>query len=187
MKRNPILITVLLAGAVLIITACKSASNEADETSSSYKHENIQEIHDTVPSVYTLSSEVKRIVVVRLKNKTDLLEGLNKAVQKEGIKNGVILQGIGSVTYYHIHSVAETTDFPTVNVFAEEVGPYDVLNINGFIFNGRVHAHITLSDLNTTIGGHLETGTLAYTFLIFSIGVLDDGLDMEQFDNWQWK
>ncbi len=187
MKKNTILITVLLAGAILILTACKSASKEADETQAGYDSEVTAEIHDTVPSVYTLTADLKRIVVVRLKNKTDLLEGLNEAVQKEGIKNGVILHGIGSVISYHIHAVAETTDFPTVNAFADEEGPYDVLNINGFVFNGRVHAHITLSDLNTTIGGHLEPGTLAYTFLIISIGVLDDDLEMEQFDNWRWK
>lgn len=187
MRKINILITVLLAGAVLMITACTNASKEAGETSSDYGSEIITEIHDTVPSVYTVSSEVKRIVVVRLKNKTDLLEGLNEAVQKEGIKNGVILHGIGSVISYNIHSVAETTEFPTVNAFVEEEGPYDVLDVNGFIFNGRVHAHITLSDLNTTIGGHIEPGTLAYTFLIISIGVLDDGLDMVQFDNWRWK
>ena len=187
MRKINILITVLLAGAVFMMTACKSALKETDETQAGYDSEITTEIHDTVPSVYTLAADVKRIVVVRLKNKTDLLEGLNEAVQKEGIKNGVILHGIGSVISYHIHSVAETTDFPTVNAFAEEEGPFDVLNINGFIFNGRVHAHITLSDLNTTIGGHLEPGTLAYTFLIITIGVLDDGLDMVQFDNWRWK
>ena len=178
---------VILAMIISLILACKSASKESDENIPGYEGEIITDIQDSIPSVYTLTSDVKRIVVVRLKNKTDLLEGLNEAVRKEGIKNGLILHGIGSVISYHIHSVAETTDFPTVNVFAKADGPYDVLNISGFVFNSRVHAHITLSDLNTTIGGHLEPGTLAYTFLIISIGVLDDDLDMTWFDNWRRK
>jgi predicted DNA-binding protein with PD1-like motif len=186
MKRNSVPI-VMLAGIILTMMACKNVVKEPGKDQTGYSSEDISVLHDTVPSVYTISSDIKRIVVVRLKNKTDLLEGLNEAVQQEGIKNGVILHGIGSVISYHVHSVGETTDFPTVNVFAEEEGPYDVLNLNGFVFDGRVHAHITLSDLNTTIGGHLEHGTLAYTFLISSIGVLDDSLSMSQFDNWRWK
>lgn len=186
MKRQIIQI-LLYAGFMIVVISCKSVTTDQEAGESGYGDEVITEIQDTVPSVYTVSSDIKRIVVVRLKNKTDLLEGLNEAVEKEGIKNGVILHGIGSVIAYNIHAVGETTDFPTVNIFTEEEGPYDVLNINGFVFDSRVHAHITLSDLNTTIGGHLEPGTLAYTFLIISIGVLDDDLDMSQFDNWRWR
>lgn len=178
---------IMVAGILIIVMACKSASKEHEADKSGYQSDMIEEVQDTVPSVYTISSDIKRVVVVRLKNKTDLLDGLNEAVKKEGIKNGVILHGIGSVISYNIHAVSETTDFPTVNIFMEEEGPFDVLNVNGFIFDSRVHAHITLSDLNTTIGGHLEPGTLAYTFLIISIGVLDDAPDMSQFDNSGWR
>jgi predicted DNA-binding protein with PD1-like motif len=186
MKRDIIQI-LLLTGIMITVISCKSASTDQEAEEPAYGSELNTVTQDTIPSVLTVSSDIKRVVVVRLKNKTDLLYGLNEAVEKEGIKNGVILHGIGSVISYHIHAVSETTDFPTVNVFMEEEGPYDVLNINGFIFDGRVHAHITLSDLNTTIGGHLEPGTLAYTFLIISIGVLDDNHDMSQFDNWRWR
>src|SRR4030042_3381310 len=126
MKRSSVQM-VLLAGIVSMIVCCRSASRKSDEINSVYGSEIITNLQDSVPSVYILSSDVKRIVVVRLKNKTDLLEGLNEAVKKEGIKNGVILHGIGSVTSYHIHSVAETTEFPTINVFAKADGPYDVL------------------------------------------------------------
>jgi len=186
MKRYSIQI-LLMAGIISMMPACKSTLKDNETDKSGYAGKMITEAGDSVPSVYTISSELRRIVVVRLKNKTDLLDGLNEAVKKEGIKNGVILHGIGSVISYHVHSVGETTDFPTVNVFAKADGPYDILNISGFVFNSRVHAHITLSDLNTTIGGHLEPGTRAYTFLIISIGVLDDDLDMSRFDNWRWK
>ena len=119
MKRNTFLMIVLFTGLVLMLISCKTASNKSDETQAVYDSEITAEIHDTVPSVYTLTADVKRIVVVRLKNKTDLLEGLNEAVQKEGIKNGVILHGIGSVISYHIHSVSETTEFPTVNALSD--------------------------------------------------------------------
>lgn len=64
--------------------------------------------------------------------------------------------------------------------------PYDILNINGFVVNGRIHAHITFSDLKKTIGGHLEPGTLVYTFAIITIGELSKDANMENFDNWKW-
>lgn len=36
-------------------------------------------------------------MVIRVKNKVDLLHGIETMVKKEGIKNGVILAGIGSL------------------------------------------------------------------------------------------
>ena len=60
----------------------------------------------------------------------------------------------------------------------------DMTTVQGYILNGKVHAHITLSDENSMVGGHLEPGTKALTFFIESIGVLPDDLDIEGFDNY---
>ena len=49
------------------------------------------------PAVVSLSTEIKRVVLVRLKYNTDLLGGLQEAVKDEKIKNAVILSGVGSV------------------------------------------------------------------------------------------
>ena len=74
------------------------------------------------PEVHTITSSFSRIVVVRLKNGTDLLEGLQKAVEKEKIKNAVILSGIGSLTDYHVHTVGNRT-FPPEGVFMKDDTP----------------------------------------------------------------
>ena len=140
---------------------------------------------DSVPIVVVTSSQFERVLVVRIKTGNDLLEGLTKAVEMEKIKNAVIINGIGSVTQISIHTVKLST-FPTQNIFLTEKNPYDILNINGFIVNGRIHAHIAFSDLKKTIGGHLEPGTLVYTFAIITIGVLSKDANMENFDNWKW-
>ena len=130
--------------------------------------------------------EFHRVVIVRLKYGTDILEGLNEAIQKEKIKNAVILNGVGSLTRYHTHVVSNTT-FPTTHAYVKKDGPVDLLNVNGYIIDGRVHAHITVSDDKEAIGGHLEDDTRVFTFAIITIGVLDERITLERFDDNKWR
>lgn len=185
MSRKTKLLFILFTGFFLVTISCKTKVRQQAANIQNYNSSMVADSVDSVPAVYTVSPQLKRVVIVRLKNGTDVLEGLREAVRKEEIKNGIILQGIGSVTSWHIHAVSETTGFPTINAYSKAKGPFDVLTIGGYIFNGRVHAHITLSDLKTTIGGHLEEGTETYTFLIITIGVLDENTNLEWFDNWR--
>jgi hypothetical protein len=53
-------------------------------------------VADEVPAVQTIQSPISRVVIVRLKNKTDMLEGLKQAVAREKIKNAVFISGFGS-------------------------------------------------------------------------------------------
>jgi len=138
-----------------------------------------------VPDVHTISSDFSRIVVIRLKNGTDLLEGLQKAVEKENIKNAVILSGIGSLTDYHVHTVDNRT-FPPKNVFMKDDVPVDLLNVNGYIIDGRVHAHITFTTEQKALGGHLEPDTKAFTFAIITIGVLGEPVCLKRIDDYTW-
>ena len=130
---------------------------------------NVYSQQDSVPNVVVTSGQFEKILVVRIKTGNDLLEGLKQAVDKEKIYNAVIINGIGSVTQISVHAVKLTT-FPTENIFLKEKNPFDVLNINGYIVKGKIHAHITVSDLKKTLGGHLEPGTTVYTFAIITIG-----------------
>lgn len=135
------------------------------------------------PDVFVASSEFERIEIIRLQNGTDMLEGLNRAVKENNIKNGVILAGIGSVTDYHYH-VVSSRELPPSNEFAQAAVPMDVVSVQGYIFNERIHAHISLADVNSVMGGHLEPGTKVLTFLIITIGILPDDVDIENFDSY---
>lgn len=139
-----------------------------------------------VPAVVTTSGQIDRTVVVRMKQHTDLLDGLKQAVQKEQIKNAVILSGIGSLTTYHIHVVDNNT-FPSENVFIKDSIPVDLISVNGYVFNGKVHTHINISDENMAIGGHLEPGTTVFTFAIITIGVFNEDVKLDRFDDKYWK
>ena len=139
-----------------------------------------------VPEVVTTSGQFERVIVVRMKQHTDLLAGLQEAVEKEKIGNAVILSGIGSLTSYHIHVVDNNT-FPSENVFIKNSIPVDLTSVNGYIFNGKVHTHINISDENLAIGGHLEPGTTVFTFAIITIGVFNSEVDLDRFDDKYWK
>jgi predicted DNA-binding protein with PD1-like motif len=145
---------------------------------SCYSQENISDVH-------VVTSKFKRIEIVRMRSGTDLLNGLNEAVKEKNIKNAVILAGIGSVTDYHFHVVSDK-NLPPAEEFPKASVPKDLISVQGYILNGRVHAHITLSDENSVIGGHLEPGTKALTFFIITIGVLPDDLNIEYLDNYKF-
>src|SRR5882762_3408153 len=138
-----------------------------------------------VPAVQTIQSPVSRVVIVRLKNKTDMLEGLKQAVAREKIKNAVIISGFGSVTSYQVH-VVENTTFPPKDKFTKESGPFDILTVSWMVLNGKVHPHITLSSPQKTTGGHLEPGTSVFTFATVTIGILADSADLTRLDDYTW-
>jgi predicted DNA-binding protein with PD1-like motif len=138
--------------------------------------------NDAVPDFYNTDVSFERYFVTRMKHKKDILEGLNEIVKAEKIKNAVIITGIGSVTNYHIHVVDNKT-FPSKNVFIKRDIPMDVTNMTGYIIDGRVHCHITLSDENMAIGGHLEPGTNVFTFCVITIGILNEESSLKRFDD----
>ncbi|HPC36383.1 MAG TPA: DNA-binding protein [Candidatus Marinimicrobia bacterium] len=135
--------------------------------------------------IQIFTSEFERIEIVRMRSGTDLLEGLNEAVNSRKIKNGVILAGIGAVTDYHYH-VVSSKNLPPDEEYPKASVPMDLISVQGYILNGRVHAHIALSDENSVVGGHLEPGTKALTFFIITIGVLPDSLKIENLDNYKF-
>jgi uncharacterized protein len=141
---------------------------------------------DEAPAVHTVRSAIDRVVIVRLKNKTDLLDGLKQAVAREKIKNAVFISGFGSVTAYHTHVVSNTT-FPPKDAFTRESGPFDLLNVSGMVIDGKVHAHITLSGTGKTTGGHLEPGTSVFTFATITLGMLSDSADLRRLDDYNWR
>jgi uncharacterized protein len=127
-----------------------------------------------VPDVYSINGHFDRIVVFRFKYKTDLLAGMKKIVKQDHIRNGVILAAIGSVRSYQIHQVSNRT-FPSHDTFEKNpTGPADLVSMNGYIINGRIHAHLTLGTPDKAIAGHLEPGTQVFTFAIVTIGVMNE-------------
>jgi predicted DNA-binding protein with PD1-like motif len=140
-----------------------------------------------VPAVIAAATQFERVVILRFKYDTVLLEGLREAVWQNGLRNGVILAGAGSVRNYHVHQVSNRTLPPRLSYVKDPAGPADILAMNGYVLDGRLHAHVTLATEEKALGGHLEPGTTVFTFAIVTIGVRPDGLEMRQFDSVNYR
>ncbi|HTS20071.1 MAG TPA: PPC domain-containing DNA-binding protein [Verrucomicrobiae bacterium] len=138
---------------------------------------------DGVPDVYAIKGQFDHVVILRFKYQTDLLTGLEKMAKEQKIRNGVILSAIGSVRGYHVHSVTNRT-FPSKDTFVKDpTAPADLISMNGYVIDGRVHAHLTLANPDKAFGGHLEKGTEVFTFAVVTVGVLKDGIDLSRVDD----
>ena len=122
--------------------------------------------------------DIRGFVFIRLNPGDDLLEGIRRAAADREIRNAVILSGLGSVTSHHFHVVASPVNPPRED-FTRADKPSDIVNINGFIINGRVHAHIIHSDKDIAFGGHLESGVRVLTFAILTLAEVD-----RDFESW---
>ena len=151
-----------------------------------YAQTSQEEIHNQVPEAVTTSGQFEKVIVVRMKQGADLLAGLKSSAENENIKNAVILSGIGSLVSYSIHVVDNNT-FPTENVFIKNDTPVDLTSVNGYIFDGRVHAHINISDERLALAGHLEPGSEVFTLAIITIGVFNDEVNLTRFDDKNWR
>jgi predicted DNA-binding protein with PD1-like motif len=138
---------------------------------------------DRVPDAYAVGGHFERVLVFRFKYETDLLAGMEKMIKQEKVRNAVILSGIGSVKSYALHQVTNGT-FPSKNMFvANPTAPADLIGMNGYIIDGRVHAHVTLATPDKAFGGHLEPGTKVFTFAVVTIGVMADEADFSRLDD----
>jgi hypothetical protein len=138
---------------------------------------------DKVPDVYAITGHFERVVILRFKFDVDLLAGIEKMVKQEKIRNAVILSAAGSVRGYQVHQVSNRT-FPSKNMFVKDpTAPADLIAMNGYVIDGKIHAHITLANPEKAFGGHLEPGTSVFTFAIVTLGVLDDSVDLSKVDD----
>lgn len=136
-----------------------------------------------VPDSLAVSTQFERVVILRFRNQADLLAGIERQVKEQNIRNAVILSGSGSALSTH-HHVVSNRSFPSKNMFIENpAASADIVNVNGYVLSGRVHAHIIFADPDKAFGGHLEARTRVFTFAIVTLGVLPASLDLSRFDD----
>ena len=127
-----------------------------------------------------LTGKLGAVHVIRADMGEDLLEALQQGVRDAGTRQGAILQGVGSLAAYRVHVVGEKSH-PVPNLFLGDRGGYDILSVQGYVLDGRVHAHISVSDTERAIGGHLEPGCEVYTFALVTVVELDS-IDLTDLD-----
>ena len=177
--RTPIIVAVCLSLA--------AAQESRREVTNNAGPEDAKPNTSQVPEVYAIPTRLERVTVLRFKYDTDLLAGIEQMVKQQKIRNAVILSGFGSVRNYQVHQVSNRT-LPSKNMFVKDpTAPADIAGMSGFIMNGKVHAHITLSTPDKAFGGHLEPGTNVFTFAVVTLGVLPDSLDLSRLDDKNYR
>jgi uncharacterized protein len=172
------LVVFLMAGAALFAQETRREITNA----SPRPEDDAKANSDKVPDVYGIAAQFERVLIFRFKFDTDLLAGMEKMVKQEKIRNAVILSGAGSVRGYHLHQVSNR-EFPSKNMFVKDpTAPADLIGMNGYVIEGKLHAHVTLANPEKAFGGHLEPGTTVFTFAIVTVGVLKDGADLSHLD-----
>ena len=112
-------------------------------------------------------------VVVRLQKGELLLEGMADLCRREGIRNGVILTGFGSL-YESCWSGAVKPDYPPREFFREtSADALEILAISGVIADYHVHAHVVLSNRERAFGGHVEPACRVFSLVELAIAKLD--------------
>jgi len=128
-----------------------------------------------------ISAKIREVKIIRIDTDTDLLLELRKFVTEKKIKNAVFLNGIGSSKSYSYH-VVSSSDLPPEEIYVREKKSLDIVSFQGFVLDGRIHAHIVFSDEKICFGGHLEEGVKILTFGIFTLGIIDDEPDISRLD-----
>lgn len=105
------------------------------------------------------TSDDGRHIVLRLDDGDLLLESLQQLADEQGLDTAAIVTGFGALKRTHIH-VGEWDRTPPKNIFIVREGPAELCGLHGVIADGQVHAHITASNGEWTIGGHLEPETV---------------------------
>ena len=140
-----------------------------------------------VPDVYAIPTQFERVLILRFKYQTDLLDGLQRMIKENHVHNGVILGAFGSVTGYQVHDVSNRS-FPSQDTFtANPTMPADIVTMSGYVLSGRLHPHISLATPDKGFGGHLEPGTKVFTFAVVTLGVLPDKLDLSKLDDKNYR
>ncbi len=107
---------------------------------------------------YFSSAERGRTLVLRLDPGDDVLESINQLIINEGIKDAMVVSGIGTLDVCVMHMVM-TTGYPPVEHFEHwKDKPLELASIQGIIAAGKPHLHMVVSDSKSAYAGHLEKG-----------------------------
>lgn len=108
-----------------------------------------------------------KVVPVRLRPGTDVMDGLKRICEQHGIRYGAILLGIGSLRQLSFQVLTPKPATKLGAGYSEPVvvqGPVEVLSLQGVIFQSEegetlLHVHGTFSDQRGKVyAGHVVAG-----------------------------
>ncbi len=105
---------------------------------------------------------------IRLTPGTDPFLFLEKWVEEKRIEAAVIMSCLGSLTEASVRFANQ----PEATLMK---GPFEILNMTGFMSTHGSHYHVCLADeKGNSKGGHLMAGSTVYTTVELLIGIMED-------------
>ena len=114
--------------------------------------------------------EGKKFWVVRIDPGEDVLISLKSFIKEEGIKQGVVVMGYGTLAKVSQHWVCHNR-WPPENNYHEWEGGIEIMSMNGMIVEGQPHIHFTASTIAGAFGGHMEEGCICY--VLCEVGIVE--------------
>lgn len=103
--------------------------------------------------------EYGRVIVMHLKKGDLLLESITDGLKEQGVKNALLVSGIGSLRKLSMHGIKECSDGPSDYFYTIE-GPVELGCLQGIVLDGKPHIHGVCSTPDgKTYVGHLEPGS----------------------------
>ena len=103
-------------------------------------------------------SEYGRVIVMHLRKGELLLESITEGLKNEGVKNALLVSGIGSLRKLSMHGIKECSDTPSDYFYTVEA-PVELGCLQGIVLDGVPHLHGVCSTPDgKTYVGHLEPG-----------------------------
>jgi hypothetical protein len=104
---------------------------------------------------------ISEMILVRFDPGERLLEGLSELIRTEGIRVGIVVSGIGTLSECRLHQAI--AGYPPNLMtrrqeYLELKGSYEIASIQGIIADGEPHLHITVCEGHQAVAGHLEDG-----------------------------
>ena len=101
--------------------------------------------------------QVKNVYFVTVERGEDLLETMQKAVEQLGVKQGVVLCGIGVQEGANLYEVIDSNT-PAAKHYEKLDGAVELCAIQGNIVDGAIHMHSVVSTEKGVWAGHVEPG-----------------------------
>lgn len=109
------------------------------------------------------NAQSPEVLVIGMQAGDRLLESIQDACARHGVRNGVVVSGIGTLKNVRIHYITDIR-LPPTEGFVNVEKPLELLSMSGVIADGAPHLHVTVSCMKEpAFGGHLEPGSeIAY-------------------------
>lgn len=121
----------------------------------------------TTTAAYHASGRFGKVVPVRLRPGTDVMDGLKQVCAQHGIRQAAILVGIGSLRQLSFQVLAPKAETKLGAGYTEPIvvqGPVEILSLQGVVFQSEdgetlLHVHGTFADQSGKVyAGHVVMG-----------------------------